>query len=79
MTGIPDAERFNYVLEFGLDDSTPGRLPMPRPVDETVSADIPSGPNIFTALEQQLGLKLEPTKLPREYIVIDRLERPTPN
>jgi uncharacterized protein (TIGR03435 family) len=44
-----------------------------------VSSDIPRAATIFTALEEQLGLKLEPTKAPREFIVIDHVERLTPN
>jgi len=37
------------------------------------------GPSIFTALEQQLGLKLEPTTESRDSLVIDRVEKPTAN
>ena len=33
----------------------------------------------ITALEQQLGLKVEAGKGPHDYLVVDRLERPTPN
>ena len=36
-------------------------------------------PPIPTALEEQLGLKLEKTKGPRGYLVIDHIERPTPD
>jgi hypothetical protein len=35
--------------------------------------------NSFTALEEQLGLKLEKTKAPTGFIVIDHVERPSPN
>jgi uncharacterized protein (TIGR03435 family) len=36
------------------------------------------GPSVFTALEEQLGLKLEPTKGMVQTLVIDRIERPIP-
>ena len=37
-------------------------------------------PDIFTAIQEQLGLKLEPAKVPVDYLVIDHVDRiPTEN
>jgi uncharacterized protein (TIGR03435 family) len=37
------------------------------------------GPSIFTAIQDQLGLKLESIKAPVDTIVIDHIEEPTEN
>ena len=70
-TGL--AGRFEVDLEFTPDQMPPllSGPPMP-PID-------PNGPTIFTALQEQLGLKLEPTRGPVDVLVIDRAERPTPD
>jgi len=84
-TGIPGTALFNFVLEFALDDSLPREFR-----DQLASlgnelqiasdpSTVPRAPGLVTALEEQLGLRLERIRAPREFIVIDRVERPGPN
>ena len=42
-------------------------------------APVSDAPSLFTAVEEQLGLKLESTQAPVSVVVIDHVERPTPN
>jgi uncharacterized protein (TIGR03435 family) len=84
-TGIPGTALFNFVLEFALDDSLSrkGREQFEAAGNELQLASdpstVPRAPALVTALEEQLGLRLERIRAPREFIVIDRAERPSPN
>ncbi len=63
----------DWDFDLAYSDLQQGALPASpnaQPVD-------PNAPSLFTALQEQLGLKLEATKAPVEVVVIDRLERPT--
>jgi uncharacterized protein (TIGR03435 family) len=48
-----------------------------RPPTATASPD--DSPSVFTAIQEQLGLKLQPTRLLRDTLVIDHIERPSPD
>jgi uncharacterized protein (TIGR03435 family) len=74
-TGI--TEQFDWILEFA--DENPSGSAALNPQAAAEPSDVPRGPTIFVALEEQLGLKLEPTRAPREFIVIDQVERLSPN
>jgi uncharacterized protein (TIGR03435 family) len=73
-TGI--AGEFDFSLRWTLDESQFTRLGiLPRP-----SADNPNAPPpLFDAIQEQLGLKLEPQRIPAEVLVIDHVERPSEN
>lgn len=61
---------YSLMLKF-----SPARIPGP-----TTSAPSPDdAPEFFTALQEQLGLKLQPEKALVPFFVIDRIERPTEN
>jgi uncharacterized protein (TIGR03435 family) len=49
------------------------------PRAEPPAAGDSNGPSIFTALQDQLGLKLEPQKGPVDMIIIDHVERASEN
>jgi uncharacterized protein (TIGR03435 family) len=79
-TGIPDTASFSFVLEFVPDDSLD--LDQVARGDRQIASDpstVPRAPGIVTALEEQLGLRLERVRAPREFFVIEAVERPTPN
>jgi bla regulator protein BlaR1 len=72
-TGLTD--QYIIRLEFHPDDATPGINWGERDLDQSA----PRAASIFTALDQQLGLKVDSIRGPRGYLVIDHVERPRPD
>jgi uncharacterized protein (TIGR03435 family) len=68
--------RFDFTLNWTPDDSqfrSMGiRVPPP-------SGDPNAPPGLFTAIQEQLGLRLEAARAPVDVVVIDRIERPSEN
>jgi uncharacterized protein (TIGR03435 family) len=59
---------YTFTLEWTPDD-----------LKTAASPDQPSLPSLFTVLQEKLGLKLEPRKVPLDIIVVDSAERPSEN
>jgi len=57
---------------------TPERIRQAPPGAPPSDIDL-NGPSLFTAIQEQLGLKLESTKGPVRVLVIDHIEQPTPD
>lgn len=74
-TGRPVVDRtglagnYDWLLEWNADAG----------IVDPDAAPAASGPTIFTALQEQLGLRLESGKAPIEMLVVDHLDRPSPN
>jgi len=67
-TGLPGYYDFN--LTFAPEG------PPPPPGAPAGPAPDPGAPSLFTAMQEQLGLKLEPGRAPISVLVIDRAQRP---
>jgi uncharacterized protein (TIGR03435 family) len=67
-TGLEGAFDFNLTW-------TPDQMPQRPPGAPEMPID-PNGPSIFTAVQEQLGLKLDSQKGPVSVLVIDHVEHP---
>jgi uncharacterized protein (TIGR03435 family) len=71
-TGI--AGKYNFKLTWTPDFSQFDGNPPPGPAREDENA-----PSLYTAMQEQLGLKLEAAREPADVLVIDHVERPSEN
>ena len=62
---------YDFLIRFTPQGMTP-RI-------DGVASPSTDGTSIFTALQEQLGLKLEAQRGPVEYVVVDRIEQPSPD
>jgi uncharacterized protein (TIGR03435 family) len=77
LTGLKD--RYDFQLKWTPDDSQFAQfrgagMTLPAPSD---AADAP--PSLYTAVQEQLGLKIDATKAADDVMVIDHVEKPSPN
>ena len=73
--------QYDFTLTFAPDE---GAAVLAGPTDGSPTRNSDAGdnttaPSLFTAIEEQLGLKLESAKGPEEVIVIDQIEQPSAN
>jgi len=74
--------KYDFKLEWTPDQNQPGGFGGPGPGPDGALRPPPvdpNGPSIFTAIEEQLGLKLESQKGPVEMLTIDAVEKPSEN
>jgi uncharacterized protein (TIGR03435 family) len=68
--------RYDFTLRFTPDLTQVANF---GPLAPGNAADLDAPPDIFTAFQQQLGLKLQSTKAAVDVMVIENIERPSPN
>ena len=73
-TGLPG--RYDFLLKWTPDESQFGGMGVKVPPPSN-AADAP--PNLFTAVQDQLGLKFDATKASVDVLVIDHVEKPSEN
>jgi uncharacterized protein (TIGR03435 family) len=74
-SGLTD--RFDFTVRYTPDAAQLANLPAGVPPPPPISDDAP--PDLFTAFQQQIGLRLEPKKALVDVVVVDSVERPSDN
>ena len=73
------SQRYNFVLKWTPDPSQRALGGAVDPNQPAPASDAEAPPDLFTAIQQQLGLRLQITKAPVDVLVIDKVEKPSDN
>lgn len=71
--------KYDFTLEWKPEEDTPVFNGPNGGAPPNAATPGSSGPSLFTAIQEQLGLKLDSQKGPVEILVIDRIEKPSEN
>jgi uncharacterized protein (TIGR03435 family) len=71
--------RYDFALKWTPDDSQFAQFRNGGPAQPAAGDNSDAPPSLYTALQEDLGLKMEATKAPDDVIVIDHVEKPSPN
>ena len=84
LTGRPVIDKtgltalYDFTLKFTYEGRMPGLMgPLGALASTPAPAADPDAPSLSTALQEQLGLKLESARGPVEVVVIEKFEKPT--
>jgi uncharacterized protein (TIGR03435 family) len=70
--------KFDFTLEWRPDLAQLGP-PAPGAPAPQLPPEVEARPDLFTAIQEQVGLKLESAKAPVEVLVIDKVQKPSEN
>lgn len=71
------AGRYDFTLDWRPDELQFPNAPAPQRAAAIAAAD--ALPDLFTAFQEQLGMRLQPVKALIDVLVIDRVSRPSEN
>jgi uncharacterized protein (TIGR03435 family) len=76
-TGLTD--KYDFQLKWTPDESQFGQFRGTGAIVPPPTDDPKAPPSLYTAIQEQLGLKMGPAKFPDDVIVIDHVEKPSEN
>lgn len=76
-TGLKD--RYDFTLLWTPDDSQFAQFRSTGALPQTNPNDTNAPPSLYTAIQEQIGLKIEPTKAMDQVMVVDHVEAPSEN